>query len=253
MKYKNKIIVGLIILVIAVAALYFKEQLIPNSWMNKESIKPATPRTVTMKFFNQWLEERKSTTTTPYESGLLQSTVLTDEVRLQIERAHANRVRGDVDPVLCLPKIPNRIDGEDISISDNKAVVLVKPRDKSITTEHQAVVSLTLVGDQWLITKLDCMVGEMMAEKEFDFEKSGVLLKNSIEAPYSKENWHLVYEQETEAGYVVPLTFNTESICVSTDSKESVCDTNTLTETTKVFIQAGMTETGAVVKRMTFE
>ncbi len=256
MKNKNKIITTSVILatlLIVGASFAFKSQLFSNLTGTAEPIKRETPMRVTMEFYNQWLEERKSTTTTPYESGLLQSTALTDEVRSQIERAHKNRKRGDVDPVLCLSKIPNKIDGDEISTTDNKAVVTVKPRDKSITTEQQAVVSLTLVGDQWLITKLDCMVGEMMVEKEYDFEKSGVLLKDSIEPPYSKENWHLIYEQETVAGFVVPLTFDGGSVCVQSDKTEAPCDTSKLTETTNVFIQATMTETGAVVKRMTLK
>jgi hypothetical protein len=254
MKNKNKIITTTVILtalLIVGAYFAFNSQLFSNLTSKSDSTKRETPMRVTMEFYNQWLEERKSTSTTPYDSGLLQSTVLTDEVRSQIERAHANRIRGDVDPVLCLTKIPNRIDGEEISSTDNKAIVVVKPRDKSITTEHQAVVSLTLVGDQWLITKLDCMVGEMMAEKKFDFEKTGQLLKESIEAPYNNQQWHLVYEQETVPGFVVPLTFDAESICVGTDKSANVCDPTTFTEASTVFIQAGMTENGAVVKQMT--
>ena len=115
-------------------------------------------------------------------------------------------------PKFQFSKVPNKIDGEDIFSSDDKAIVVIKPIDRDIKTEHQAVVSLTLVGDQWLITKLDCMVGEMMTEKKFDFEKTGQLLKESIEPPYNKGQWHLVHEQETVPGFVVPLTFNAESV-----------------------------------------
>ncbi len=252
MKQKYILIAGLVILIIA-GLFIFKDQLLPNSWTAKESTKRVTPKSVTVEFYNNWLTDLKSTTTSPYKSGLLESPSLSLEVRMQIEKANTSKEKGSVDPVLCLPKIPNRIDVEEMSVTDNKAAMLVKPRDKRITTEHQAIVSLTKVSDTWLITKIDCMVGEMMVDKEFAFEKNGVLLKDSIEAPYSKENWHLVYEQEAQAGFVVPLTFNEGSLCVKAGSAESVCDASTLTETTKVFIQADMTETGATVKRMTFE
>jgi hypothetical protein len=254
MKHKNKIITTTIIfalLIIGAALVFNNTQFFSNLSPSKEPVKRETPIRVTMEFYNQWLEQRKSTTTSPYESGLLQSTVLTDEVRSQVERAHKNRKRGDVDPVLCLLKLPNKLDGEEISTTENKAVVTVRPRDKNITTEHQAVVSLTLVGDTWLITKLDCMVGEMMAEKEHDFEKRGQLLKESIEPPYSKEQWHLIYEQETVPGFVTPLTFNAESVCVGSDKSAKVCDPATLLEATNVFIQASMTENGAVVEQLT--
>lgn len=252
-KQKNLIIAAVVVLLVIAGGIFaFKDQL-PGDLGKKEVVKKETPNSVTIDFYNKWLDDVKSTTTSPFQSGLINNEVLSSEVRAQIERANKNKVRGDVDPVLCQIKIPNRIDVDNISTTDNKAVVVVKPRDKRIKTEHQAVVGLTLVEDKWLITKIDCMVGEMMVEKEFDFEKSGVLLKDSIEAPYSKDTWHLVYEQETQTGFVVPLTFDAGSICIGTDKTESPCDPTKLTETTKVFVQAGMTETGAIVKRMTFE
>lgn len=256
MKNKNIKIAGAIILallIIAGAMFAFKDQIFSSGGADKDLAKRESPRKVTMNFYNQWLSELNSTTTTPYKSGLLDSKVLSAEVRAQIDRIHTNRKKGDVDPVLCLPKIPNRLIGREISSKNDKAVVLVLPRDKSITTEHQAIVSLTLVDEEWLITKLDCTEGEMAPVKEFDFEKSGSLLKQSIQPPFNKENWHLVYEEETQPGFVVPLTFNTESVCINVDKSESVCDPSKLTEATKVFIQAGMTEAGAVVKRMSFE
>lgn len=253
MKQKHIIIAGVAVLLLIAGGIFaFKDQL-PGDLGKNEVTKKETPNSVTINFYNKWLEEVKSTTTSPFTSGLINNEVLSGEVRAQIERANKNKVRGDVDPVLCQLKFPNKIDVDTISTTDNKAVVVVKPRDKRIKTEHQAIVGLTLVEDKWLITKIDCMVGEMMVPKEFDFEKSGVLLKDSIEAPYNKDTWHLVYEQETQPGFVVPLTFDAGSVCIGTDKKESVCDPTKLTETAKVFVQAGMTETGAVVKRMTFE
>ncbi len=255
MKNKNIIIISTVIVAVLVLGVLISiKSPIISDWLgDTKSVRRVTPRIVTMNFFNQWLTELKSTSTTPYDSGLLQSDALSDEVRAQIERAHANRKKNDIDPVLCLPRIPNKIDGEDIYLKNNKALVVVKPRDKKITTEHQAIVSLTLVDNRWLITKLDCTEGERPQEKEFDFEKVGSLLKQSIQSPYNKDKWHLVYEQETETGFVVPLTFNSESVCINLNGSTFVCDTSKLTETTEVFIQAGMTETGAVVKQMTFQ
>jgi hypothetical protein len=135
---------------------------------------------------------------------------------------------------------------------DGKAVIVVTPRGQKVKTEHQAIVGMTVVDGKWQITKIDCSIGEAGPVKEFDFEHTGSLLREGIEAPYNNQNWHLIYEQEAEPGYVLPLTFNAESICISLDKTESVCDSTQLKETTKVFIQAGMTETGAIVKRLTF-
>jgi hypothetical protein len=107
------------------------------------------------------------------------------------------------------------------------------------------------VDAKWQITKLDCSEGESAVAKEFNFEKTGFLLKDSIKPPFSKENWHLVYEQETQPGYVVPLTFDAESVCIAIDGSQTACDQSKLTEASQVFLQANMTETGAIVKRMT--
>lgn len=256
MQTRNKIIVGLsilVVIVIMVTLFVFKDKLTSGDTSRTEATRLSDPRLVTLDFYNQWLSDLKSTTTTPFESGLINSPVLSEEVRDQIDRNQANRKKTGVDPVLCLPKIPNRIISKQISSTDNKALVVITPRDKDIKTEHQAIVSLTLINNAWVITKLDCSVGETPLAKEFDFEKSGFLLKQSVQAPYNKENWHLVYEQETEPGFVVPLTFNTESLCITADGTLSMCDQTKLTEATEVFVQAAMTETGAVVKRMTFK
>jgi hypothetical protein len=256
MKNKNKIITVVIILILlaAGATLFtFKDKLFPTETTRSEAARVQNPRLVTLDFYNQWLEETKSTTTSPFTSGLINSPVLSSEVRSQIEREQAARKGKDVDPLLCMPKVPNRLLSKEIFTESNKALVVITPRDKDITTEHQAVVGLTLVDDKWLITKIDCTEGERAPVKEFDFEKIGFLLKESIQAPYNKENWHLVYEQETQPGFVAPLSFTIESVCIAADKTESTCDPAKLTEATKVFIQAGMTESGAVVKRMTFQ
>jgi hypothetical protein len=52
-------------------------------------------------------------------------------------------------------------------------------------------------------------------------------------------------------GYVLPLTFDAESVCINQEGAESACDLTQLKEATRVFIQASMTETEAIVKRMT--
>jgi hypothetical protein len=144
MKHKPLIIAGLSILIIA-GLFIFKDQIFPESWTAKESTKRVTPQSVTVEFYNNWLTDLKSTTTSPYKSGLLESPLLSSEVREQILRANASKNRDSVDPVLCLPRTPNRIDVEKMSVTSDKAAMLVKPRDKRITTDHQAVVSLTKV------------------------------------------------------------------------------------------------------------
>ncbi len=255
LKNVNKTVVALamLLLIAAVILFIFRDRFIAPAAVVENPVALEDPLDVTLDFYNQWLADTKSTTTNPFQSGLINSPFLSSEVRAQIEKANAKNKAGDVDPVLCIPDAPKRVGGKVLQSSDNKATILMLPRGQEVKTNHQAVVGLTVVDSKWQITKLDCLEGESAAEKEFAFEKTGFLVKESIKPPYSKDSWHLVYEQETQPGYVVPLAFTAESVCIGTDGSESACDPSKLEEVTKVLIQADMTETGAIVKRMTFQ
>ena len=254
-KTLNKTLVSLVIFILlAAAALFiFRDKFIAPAPVIESPVALEDPLDLTLDFYNQWLADTKSTTTNPFQSGLINSPFLSLEVRTQIEKANAKKKDGDVDPLLCIPDAPKRVGGKTLQSQNDKAVILMLPRGQEVKTNHQAVVGLTVVDSKWQITKLDCLEGESAAEKEFAFEKTGFLVKKSIKPPYSKDSWHLVYEQETQPGYVVPLTFTAESVCIGTDGSESACDPSQLEEVTKVLIQADMTETGAIVKRLTFQ
>lgn len=254
MKYKKYAVPAVVVFILAVVAigLVFKDKIITNQPPDQEKSSLAKPQKDLFKFYTQWLVDSKSTTTTPFESGLAKSEFLNAEVKFQIERAHAKYKKGDIDPVLCTPFIPKNVETNVIFNKDGKALVVVTPRGEKVKTEHQAIVGLTVVDAKWQITKIDCSIGEAGPVKEFDFEHTGSLLKEGIQAPYDAKNWHLIYEQEAQPGNILPLTFNAESMCISLEGNESPCDQSQLKETTKVFIQASMTETGAIVKRMTF-
>ena len=244
-------VIVLILIVLAIGFV-FKDQITGSKSASQERSSLARPQKDLYSFYTQWIADTKSTSTSPYDSGLLNNEILNSEVKFQIERAHAKYKKGDIDPVLCTPFTPKNVETNVIFNEGGKAVVVVTPRSQKVKTEHQAIVGLTLVDSKWQITKIDCSLGEAGPVKEFDFEHTGSLLKDGIQAPYNNQNWHLIYEQEAEPGYVLPLTFNAESICINFEGAESVCDTTQLKEATKVFIQAGMTDTGAVVKRLTF-
>jgi hypothetical protein len=253
MKYNKYVVPAVIVLLLVVIAIGFvlKSKIIGNQSADQERSSLARPQKDLFTFYTQWLADTKSTTTSPYDSRLLNSTFLDSEVKFQIERAHAKYNEGDIDPVLCTPFRPKNVETNVIFNKDGKAVIVVTPRGQKVKTEHQAIVGLTIVDSKWQITKIDCSIGEAGPVKEFDFEHTGSLLKEGIEAPHNNQNWHLIYEQEAQPGYVLPLTFNAESVCVSLEGAEGPCDPTLLKETTKVFIQAGMTETGAIVKRLT--
>jgi hypothetical protein len=254
MKYNKYIVPAVIVLILVVIAIGFvlRDKITDNQSASQERSSLARPQKELYSFYTQWIADSKSTTTTPYESGLLDSSFLNSEVKFQIERAHAKYKEGDIDPVLCTPFRPKNVEMNVLSNKDGKAVIVVTPRGQKVKTEHQAIVGLTIVDSKWQITKIDCSLGEAGPVKDFDFEHTGSLLKDGIQAPYNNQNWHLIYEQEAEPGHVLPLTFDEKSICINFEGAESACDTTQLKETTKVFIQAGMTDTGSVVKRLTF-
>jgi hypothetical protein len=65
-----------------------------------------------------------------------------------------------------------------------------------------------------------------------------------------KEYWHLVYEQQGQSGYTVPLFFDEESTCIDLDGGEVVCKPDSFQEASHVFAQGQMLEAGLTVKRL---
>jgi len=207
---------------------------------------------ITLEFYNQWLTDAQSTTTDPFASGLINSTRLSSDVRTMIQDKQATKVAGDLDPVLCQLTTPERIGGKEIFQNDTQAQVMILARGFEVKSPNTAIVTLDAVAGNWQITKIECSQGESAPEREYDFERSGFLLK-SVPAPYNSENWHLVYEENGQPGHVLPLFFDTESICVAVGGAEAVCDPSQFVEPAKVLLQADMLDAGADVRRVTFE
>lgn len=245
------IIGGAILAVIAVAFALFKGGVTPGG-VSETQIPQEDVLDVTMQFFDQWLADTQSTTTDPFQSGLINSTRISDEVRTMIQEKHASKVEGDMDAVLCQTSIPERLGGKEIFKSDTGAQIMVLARGFETKSPYQTIATLSAVDGQWQITKIECLQGEVPPEREYDFERTGYLLK-SVPAPFTTGNWHLVYEENGTPGHVLPLFFDAESICVATDGTEAVCDSNTFVEPTKVLLQADMLDTGADVRRVTLQ
>jgi hypothetical protein len=207
---------------------------------------------VTIDFYNAWLQDSLSTTTDPFESGLINSAVLSDEVRAQIRDKQQNKAEGDLDAVFCQSELPGRVGGKEILSLEKEAQIMVLARGLEERSPYQAVVTLTAVNGNWQISKIECLQGEVPPEREYDFERNGFLLK-SVPAPYATGEWHLIYEENGTPGHVLPLFFGAGSVCVAADSTEAVCDPSKFVEPAKVLLQAGMLDTGADVRRVTFE
>jgi hypothetical protein len=207
---------------------------------------------VTIDFYNEWLAASLSTTTNPFESGLINSTVLSDEVRAAILENRENRAEGDLDAVFCQAEVPERVGGKEILKLEREAQIMILARGFEERSPYQAVVTLGAVKGEWQIIKIDCLQGEVAPVREFDFERTGFLLK-SVPPPLNPEYWHLVYEEAGKPGHTIPLFFDAESICIAADGTEGICDPSSFVEPAKALVQAAMLDTGADVRRVTFE
>lgn len=210
------------------------------------------PLDTVLTFYNDWLQAEQSTTTDPIQAGLLDSQVLTPEVRANLEKALAEKSEGSLDPVLCQPIVPVRIGAKVLFALDMQAQIMVLARGGEEKSAYQAVVTLKAVEGTWRISEIACTHGDVAPEQEHDFEREGFLLK-SVPPPLDSQYWHLVYEENGQLGHTIPLFFSSESICISANGSESGCDPAQFTEAAKVLLQADMTEAGAQVKRIQFK
>lgn len=208
---------------------------------------------VVLEFYNDWLDATVSTTTDirSLQVELLQRPVINETLRASLLEAQTEQEEDVLDPVLCQPAVPKRVGGKILYLQDTNAQIMILTRGGEEKSPYQAVVSVQAVEGKWQINKINCTQGETAPEREFDFERSGFLLK-SVPPPLNPEYWHLVYEENGVLGHTVPLFFSAESICVATDGTESVCDESQFTEASEVYLQAGMTEAGATVQKIEF-
>jgi hypothetical protein len=179
----------------------------------------------------------------------------------QFTRAAAEDLKGRIadtarepllDVILCQVEIPPRIVGRMIVQTNTEAQVMLIARGLENRTPNQTIVTMRGNGENaWVINSVTCSQGETMPEFEFAFDHTGYLLK-SVPPPYTAGNWHVVFEQEGVMGYVAPLTFGDDSLCISTTGEESVCSPDNFKEPVPALVQGDMTEEGVIVKRITF-
>jgi len=200
-------------------------------------------------FYDGWLKAVKDPTSTPSQSDLAKSPILSKALRDNLKKT-LKQSPAVLDPVLCQTVIPEEISTRTVYENTEKAQILVMSRDKKVT--EQALVTLNRYNDGWYINDILCSPGEFAPEREFSFESEGFLLKASIPSPYNSKNWHLVFEENGQNGNVVPLFFDSESQCTSLDGSKSVCNPAQFTEATKVFVRGQMTERGVSVNRQEF-
>ena len=248
------IIAGAAILLLGVALYAFFGNKDRNSDFSVDAVQIPTENAfeVTMEFYNQWLADTQSTTTNPIASGLINSNRISAEVRSIIQDKRTNKAKGDLEAVFCQATVPERVGGKEVFLGETQAQVLVLARGFEEKSPYVSLVTLSAVNGLWQITKIECTQSEVGVEREYDFERSGFLLK-SVPPPLNPEYWHLVYEEAGKPGHTLPLFFGAESICVSANGEETVCNPDSFTEPSKVLLQADMLDSGADVRRVTFE
>ncbi len=205
------------------------------------------PVDIVLDFYEPWLTAVKATSTDPYQEGLAESLILGKELRARL--GEEKRSSEESDPVLCQSAVApdTNLSARPIMENEDQAQVLVMPARQSM--QSQASVTLLKQNGGWYVADIECTTGESAPEREFSFEKEGLLLKD-VPEPLDSRYWHLVFEQNGQGGHTVPLFFDEESRCEGPGQAASPCDPAELTQTSKALVQGEMTEEGVKVKHL---
>lgn len=251
MKNKNTIIaasVGLVVIAL-VAWLFLRgggsnDGGSDNQGVDKNQVVVVdSPINIALDFYEPWLNALKSTSTNPYQSGLAKADVLSQQLRDKLVASEGHD-SAEVDPVTCQLAVPEKFRTKTLYELEDKAQLLVLAKDKDLT--GQAVVTLIHLNEGWYIDDISCSNGEVPPEREFTFEKEGLLLK-SVVAPLDPKYWHIIYEENGQFGHAAPLFFSSESTCTDTDGNTGACEPDKFMETSKAVIKGQMTESGVDV------
>lgn len=251
MNTKIKIVaVGILVLIIAVV--FFVLQIGDNlSDKNAIPTMPSElPIDVILEFYDNWLNMLEDPTIDPYLSEMYRSDALASETRIDMDEARV--ATSGLDPITCqTSQKPENFRVRSFPISETETKFLVESRIAKETMATMAFVNLKVVAGKWQITNIDCTQGDIAPEVEFSYDREGLLLK-TVPPPYEIGNWHLIFEQDGQMGYVTPLFFSATTSCVDIQGVMSVCNPDSFIETTKVAIKGQMTELGAQVERVEF-
>lgn len=205
--------------------------------------------TTTLDFYEAWLALSRGEADR-FESELYASANLSKDARKALNAART--ATPDTDPITCQATVPENFRTTPLGVADTEATMLVRSQTGSEVFPYMALVTLNAVKGAWQITSIECTQGDIAPIVEFTYEKEGLLLK-SVPAPYKAGEWHLVFEQDGQFGYVTPLFFTATTKCIAIDGTESVCNPASFVETASARVLGEMTETGAVVERVEFK
>lgn len=247
---KNRKVVAVVILLLVGIGVWalLRGSLGPETELDSEEVFIKEPIDVVLDFYEPWHDALQSTTTNPYELNLVNDTTLSGAVQEYIKKEAENDT-ATVDPVMCQTTVPEKIGAKYVYQLEDTAQVIVLPR--GVTVPERAIITLELQDTAWQIIDIVCVSGESAPVREFSFVQTGNLLKN-VPAPLDSQYWHIVFEEDGEAGHTAPLFFGPQSTCVLSEGTEQVCDTSTLYEAAAVTVKGEMTEAGVDVIQLQF-
>jgi hypothetical protein len=237
-----------LVVIVVVAVMIFKGFNFGGLNTLTQEVSTAEPVDIAMDFYIPWLDAVQSTSTTPYASQLASKTILSEALRTRLINSEG-RTETEVDPVLCQITIPERVTGRIVSQDTESVRVLIVAKDK--TMPAQSIFTLKRANDGWYIDDISCSGGEFDVPREFSYEKEGFLLKD-VPPPYDPNNWHIVFEENGQMGYVTPLFFSETSKCYSPEVSEEICVPDAFTQARKIRVQGQMSERGVEVMHLQF-
>lgn len=243
---KNKKIIGVIILIVAVVAIVIMTMRggngdVADQWNGMMG----EPLDITLNFYSDWMGLLESEDRAMEMTELLNRTPLAADLKDRLAGSGVS----ENDMVVCHTFDRARIRPEVIYETDTTAQYIMQI-PKSEIAEGYALVDLSGRDGSWQIDNITCAQGEVAPEQgEFTFDQEGSLLKDSIPAPYDSSSWHLVFQEDERIG-VVPLLFSEESQCITEGNDTVACDDNYLVEAKRVHVFGQMTEIGAEVVRI---
>ncbi len=204
---------------------------------------------VALDFAQSWFEARTSTTSGPYQLGLVNQKPLSIELGQKLHAAEAAFNESKSDPVLCQSEIGSGLRAKAIFTNTDAAQIIIFPKEKD--TGIQSIFTLEGRDNLWQITDIACGTNEQGPDLgEFTFSQEGFLLKSSLKSPLDSNSWHLVFVQGGVPGHTAPLILDAESICLTKSSTEEVCTDSSLYEAMKVVVKGSLSEAGVIVKRI---
>lgn len=245
---KKIVIIGIILVGVGAVVWYFSSGRTDAPVQEPDMFTQGDPVDLTLDMMSQWRDNRAGTSTVPL-AGFIEQPLFSPALRTKLnETPEAN----GLDPLLCQPEVPPRVVGRMVLQTETEAQVLVFARGLETLAPQQSLVTLRGNGEGgWVISTIACVLGETAPEVEFTFDREGYLLK-SVPPPYQAGDWHIVFAQDGQMGYVAPLTFTGESLCIEANGVETVCAPDSFVEPSAVLVRGEMTEAGVIVNQVRF-